>query len=173
MGSAERLYNPYEGISSAVDGRGLPRSAYRLPKQPEFLFSEEAAVHKRSWSENMTYYTGLGYLSGAQAPFSHHLCQSTQPPIASAYCRPGHCIPPPLQLPTSMPDRNVRRRMSHLFGRVRRLLQHMYPSPTRLKCHGNCPVRAWLQGPRWAAARALWRRCARAPRSAPTARACA
>ena len=64
LGSAERLYNPYEGISTAIDGRGLARSVYRLPKQPEFLFSEEAAVHKRSWSENMTYYTGLGYLSG-------------------------------------------------------------------------------------------------------------
>lgn len=38
---------------------------YKLPKQPEFLFAEEAAVHKRSWSENLTYYTGVGYLSGA------------------------------------------------------------------------------------------------------------
>lgn len=59
-----RLYNPYEGLSTAVDPRIL-RSVYKLPSQPEFLFSEEATVHKRSWSENLTYYTGSGYLAGA------------------------------------------------------------------------------------------------------------
>jgi len=61
----QRLYNPYEGIGAAVDGR--KGGAFRLPAQPEFLFSEEAAVHHRSWSENLTYYTGTGYLSGARA----------------------------------------------------------------------------------------------------------
>ncbi len=45
-------------------GRGLDHPAYKLPKQPEFLFSEEASVHRRTWSENLTYYTGSGYLSG-------------------------------------------------------------------------------------------------------------
>jgi import inner membrane translocase subunit TIM23 len=75
LSGAERLYNPYEGISSAIDGRGgLQRSVYKLPKQPEFLFSEEAAVHKRSWSENMTYYTGLGYFSGAWQRFHCATC---------------------------------------------------------------------------------------------------
>ena len=65
LSNAERLYNPYEGLSTAIDARaGLSRNLYRLPEQPEFLFSEEAGVHKRSWSENLTYYTGLGYLSG-------------------------------------------------------------------------------------------------------------
>ena len=58
-----RLYNPYEGLNTAVDPRVL-RSAYKLPNQPEFLFSEEATVHRRSWSENLTYYTGTGYLTG-------------------------------------------------------------------------------------------------------------
>ena len=58
-----RLYNPYEGLNTAVDPRVL-RSVYKLPSQPEFLFSEEATVHKRSWSENLTYYTGTGYLTG-------------------------------------------------------------------------------------------------------------
>ena len=71
LSGAERLYNPYEGLSTALDARaGLPRNLYRLPEQPEFLFSEEASVHKRSWSENLTYYTGLGYLSG----MVHHYC---------------------------------------------------------------------------------------------------
>lgn len=59
-----RLYNPYEGLNTAVDPRVL-RNVYKLPNQPEFLFSEEATVHKRSWSENLTYYTGTGYLTGA------------------------------------------------------------------------------------------------------------
>lgn len=57
------FYNPYEGLSAAIDNR-LPRAAYKLPQQPEFLFSEEATVHKRGWGENLTYYTGTGYLSG-------------------------------------------------------------------------------------------------------------
>lgn len=59
-----RLYNPYEGLNTAVDPRVL-RNVYKLPSQPEFLFSEEASVHKRSWSENLAYYTGTGYLTGA------------------------------------------------------------------------------------------------------------
>ncbi len=58
-----RLYNPYEGLSNAVDPRVL-RSVYKLPSQPEFLFSEQATVHRRSWSENLTYYTGTGYATG-------------------------------------------------------------------------------------------------------------
>ena len=145
--AGERLYNPYEGLAAAVDGRGL-RGTYKLPAQvrnwgeggvgsagrrerrrkralarrdairargvlpappdlgaclaltrcvcvrvfsggwgtepratmahpkhththhlpplqPEFLFAEEATVHRRSWSENLTYYTGAGYLVGA------------------------------------------------------------------------------------------------------------
>ena len=82
LSNAERLYNPYEGLSTAIDARaGLPRNLYRLPEQPEFLFSEEAGVHKRSWSENLTYYTGLGYLSGTclallkpQAPLILSMC---------------------------------------------------------------------------------------------------
>lgn len=58
-----RTYNPYEGINAAVDPRVL-RNVYKLPSQPEFLFSEESTVHKRSLSENLTYYTGVGYLTG-------------------------------------------------------------------------------------------------------------
>lgn len=57
------FYNPYEGLSAAIDNRSL-RGGYKLSKQPEFLFSEEATVHRRGWGENLTYYTGTGYLTG-------------------------------------------------------------------------------------------------------------
>ena len=66
-GSSGRFYNPYEGLNTAVDGRSL-RTPYKLPSQPEFLFSEEATVHRRSWSENLTYYTGTGYVTGVVTP---------------------------------------------------------------------------------------------------------
>lgn len=59
--------NRLAGLGSALDRREA-RGAFRISKQPEFLFSEEALVHRRSWSENLTYYTGLGYLAGEQAP---------------------------------------------------------------------------------------------------------
>lgn len=60
-----RLYNPYEGLGMAVERTPSKKPSFRLPKEPEFLFSEEASVKTRSWSENLTYYTGSGYLAGA------------------------------------------------------------------------------------------------------------
>ena len=83
-------------------GDGLP--AYKLPQQPEFLFSEEAAVHRRSWSENLTFYTGSGYLSGTvahtPAPIAH-ACGAFQPawqPLsrspASQQRTPARVLPP-------------------------------------------------------------------------------
>ncbi|XP_020093929.1 mitochondrial import inner membrane translocase subunit TIM23-2-like [Ananas comosus] len=56
-----RLYNPYQDLH--VPSRAL----YDLPTAPEFLFQEEAVAQRRSWGENLTYYTGIGYLSGAAA----------------------------------------------------------------------------------------------------------
>lgn len=64
--AGERLYNPYEGLNAALDNRSI-KGGFKLPSQPEFLFSEEATVHRRSWSENLTYYTGTGYLSGEES----------------------------------------------------------------------------------------------------------
>ena len=62
-----RIYKPF----AQYRGTGFdPRSAdllYRLPSSPEFLFPEEASAQRRSWGENLTYYTGCGYLSGAVA----------------------------------------------------------------------------------------------------------
>eukprot|EP00878_Enallax_costatus_P025968 GHUV01027833.1.p1 GENE.GHUV01027833.1~~GHUV01027833.1.p1 ORF type:complete len:104 (+),score=17.01 GHUV01027833.1:547-858(+) len=56
-----RLYDPYAGISSALGGR---HAAFQLPEGPEFVFQEEAAAKRRSWGENLQFYTGLGYLGG-------------------------------------------------------------------------------------------------------------
>jgi mitochondrial import inner membrane translocase subunit TIM23 len=51
------------GISVAMSGP--KKHAFRLPSQPEFVFEEEAAVKRRGWGENLQFYTGIGYLSGA------------------------------------------------------------------------------------------------------------
>ncbi|XP_062205558.1 mitochondrial import inner membrane translocase subunit TIM23-2-like [Phragmites australis] len=56
-----RLYNPYQDLNIPY------RTLYDLPTSPEFLFQEEAAAQRRSWGENLTFYTGIGYLSGAVA----------------------------------------------------------------------------------------------------------
>eukprot|EP00879_Flechtneria_rotunda_P019799 GHRR01020811.1.p1 GENE.GHRR01020811.1~~GHRR01020811.1.p1 ORF type:complete len:159 (+),score=33.38 GHRR01020811.1:171-647(+) len=62
-----RLYDPYEGISSAIGGR---RAAFELPQGPEFVFQEEAAAKRRSWGENLQFYTGVGYLGGGATGFA-------------------------------------------------------------------------------------------------------
>ena len=58
---SSRLYDPYEGISSAIGGK---KAAFQLPEGPEFVFQEDAAVHRRGWGENLQFYTGIGYLGG-------------------------------------------------------------------------------------------------------------
>ncbi|XP_073316898.1 mitochondrial import inner membrane translocase subunit TIM23-1-like [Primulina huaijiensis] len=47
--STRRLYNPYKDL------------------RPEYLFQEESLAQRRSWGENLTYYTGIGYLAGSSA----------------------------------------------------------------------------------------------------------
>lgn len=54
-----RLYNPYQDLQVPI------RNLYNLPTAPEHLFVEEASRPHRSWGENLQYYTGCGYLSGA------------------------------------------------------------------------------------------------------------
>ncbi|KAG0474947.1 hypothetical protein HPP92_014633 [Vanilla planifolia] len=54
-----RLYDPYKELH-------IPYHAiYDLPNSPEFLFQEESSSQRRSWGENLTYFTGIGYLGGA------------------------------------------------------------------------------------------------------------
>ncbi|KAJ0964259.1 hypothetical protein J5N97_029381 [Dioscorea zingiberensis] len=59
--SGRRLYNPYQDLQIPY------KTIYDLPTSPEFLFQEESIAQRRSWGENLTYYTGIGYLSGAVA----------------------------------------------------------------------------------------------------------
>ncbi|XP_068640104.1 mitochondrial import inner membrane translocase subunit TIM23-2-like [Aristolochia californica] len=54
-----RLYNPYQDLQIPI------QNLYKLPTAPEFLFQEESIAQRRSWGENLTYYTGCGYLTGA------------------------------------------------------------------------------------------------------------
>lgn len=54
-----RLYHPYQNLHAPI------QNLYNLPTAPEYLFPEEAAVQRRSWGENLQYYTGSGYLAGA------------------------------------------------------------------------------------------------------------
>ncbi|XP_010267477.1 PREDICTED: mitochondrial import inner membrane translocase subunit TIM23-2-like [Nelumbo nucifera] len=56
-----RLYNPYQDLQLPI------QTLYKLPTSPEFLFQEEAVAQRRTWGENLTYYTGCGYLAGAIA----------------------------------------------------------------------------------------------------------
>jgi import inner membrane translocase subunit TIM23 len=81
---ATRLYDPYEGVAAALGGAGgggapgassgapgsSRRLAFELPEGPEFVFQEEAAVHRRSWGESLQFYTGLGYLAGGAGGFA-------------------------------------------------------------------------------------------------------
>lgn len=59
---ATRIYNPYAGLRHV--GPGV-HSSFRVSKQPEFVFQEDASVRRRGFGENLGYYTGLGYLTGA------------------------------------------------------------------------------------------------------------
>lgn len=64
---SNRLYDPYEGISSALGGK---KAVFQLPEGPEFVFQDEAVAKRRGWSENLQFYTGLGYLGGGATGFA-------------------------------------------------------------------------------------------------------
>lgn len=76
-----RLYDPYAGLSGALRNR---HGALRLPEEPEYLFIEQAKQKRRSWSENLCYYTGMGYGLGALSGGGYGLVQlaANKPEIA-------------------------------------------------------------------------------------------
>lgn len=59
--SNHRLYNPYQDLQVPTN------MLYKLPTSPEHLFPEESLLQRRSWEENLTYYSGIGYLAGSSA----------------------------------------------------------------------------------------------------------
>lgn len=64
--ASARRYSPYAGLAGTFDP-AISRALLDLPEAPEFVFSEEAAMQQRTWSENLTYITGVAYLGGALA----------------------------------------------------------------------------------------------------------
>ena len=67
-----RQYNPYKDLQIPY------QTIYNLPTSPEFLFQEESIAQRRSWGENLTYYTGCGYLSGSVAGASKGLFEAVR-----------------------------------------------------------------------------------------------
>ncbi|OAY36467.1 mitochondrial import inner membrane translocase subunit TIM23-2 [Manihot esculenta] len=57
--SQTRLYNPYQDLNVPI------QTLYQLPTSPEFLFTEESLRQRRSWGENLTFYTGSAYISAS------------------------------------------------------------------------------------------------------------
>ncbi|KAF3955566.1 hypothetical protein CMV_019227 [Castanea mollissima] len=56
-----RFYDPYQGIQVPIPVRNV----YQLPTAPQYLFDEEARRSRRNLSDNLTFFTGCGYLLGA------------------------------------------------------------------------------------------------------------
>ncbi|CAK7356891.1 unnamed protein product [Dovyalis caffra] len=56
-----RLYNPYQDLHMPS------QKLYNLSTSPEFLFAEESLRQRRSWGENLTFYTGSAYLAASVA----------------------------------------------------------------------------------------------------------
>jgi len=50
-------------------------------RTPQFVFDEEASVRRRGWTENLQFYTGVGYLAGGSsvALFERHRRTTAQP----------------------------------------------------------------------------------------------
>ena len=63
---ANQPYNPYTGLGGPFDPN-MSKALYSLSDSPEFLFDEERSMKRRSWSENLTFLTGVGYLGGTVA----------------------------------------------------------------------------------------------------------
>ena len=75
--SSGRLYNPYADLYAGMDAGKIDK-LYRLPDSPEFLFTEEAAIQRRSFGDNLTFYTGCGWLGGAIFGGAHGLVEGVR-----------------------------------------------------------------------------------------------
>jgi import inner membrane translocase subunit TIM23 len=79
-GGSGRLYSPYAGLAGTFDPT-ISRALLELPDAPEFVFSEEAAIHRRTWSENLTYVTGVAYVAGALAGGAYGVSRGVSAPL--------------------------------------------------------------------------------------------
>jgi hypothetical protein len=75
------MYNPYAGLQN-ISPRG-PHT-FRVNREPEFVFQEEAAVRRRGFATNIGFYTGTGYLGGALAGGSLGLARTLMLPATSS-----------------------------------------------------------------------------------------
>jgi import inner membrane translocase subunit TIM23 len=80
VATGSRMYSPYAGLAGQFDP-SISRALMELPDAPEFVFSEEALVHRRTWSENLTYVTGVAYLAGALAGGAYGATQGLRQPL--------------------------------------------------------------------------------------------
>ena len=65
-GASGVAYNPYTGLGGPFDPQ-MSKALYTITDSPELLFDEERRAKTRSWGENITFLTGVGYLSGVIA----------------------------------------------------------------------------------------------------------
>jgi import inner membrane translocase subunit TIM23 len=79
-GGSGRLYSPYAGLAGTFDPT-ISRALLELPDAPEFVFSEEATIHRRTWSENLTYVTGVAYVAGALAGGAYGVSRGMAVPL--------------------------------------------------------------------------------------------
>ena len=80
--SGSMPYNPYTGLGGPFDP-GMSQKLYSISTTPEYLFDEERQMRTRSWSENLTYLTGVGYLGGSVAGGGIGLYKGLQTPRES------------------------------------------------------------------------------------------
>ena len=78
-GAKYYTYNPYEGLNTLLD-TAVSQEGYKIPSMPEFIFEEERSIKKRSWSENLTFYTGCAALGGmaSSADTLQHLLKTSR-----------------------------------------------------------------------------------------------
>jgi len=81
-GASSMPYNPYTGLGGPFDP-GMSQKLYSISTTPEYLFDEERQMRTRSWSENLTYLTGVGYLGGSVAGGGIGLYKGLQTPRES------------------------------------------------------------------------------------------
>ena len=62
-GASGVAYNPYTGLGGPFDPQ-MSKALYTITDSPELLFDEERRAKTRSWGENITFLTGVGYLGG-------------------------------------------------------------------------------------------------------------